>query len=376
MVSHLLVTNDFPPKVGGIQTYLWELWRRLPPGDVTVLTTPYAGDDTFDAAQRFRIVRTRQRVLLPTPRLARQIDDVAADVGAQLVVLDPGLPVGQLGRRLSLPYAVVMHGSELVGRVPGGGALLGRVLGGAVGVIAAGEYPASETRRLGGAATPPIVVIPPGVDTNRFVPLAPPDRAAARRHLGLPSEARVVVGISRLVPRKGFDVLIEAAARLRPRYSDLVVAIGSTGRDRERLDRLIARSGAPVRMLGQVPDADLPALYGCADVFAMLCRGNRWFGLEQEGFGIVFVEAAACGIPQVAGRSGGAADAVAHEVTGLVIDKPEDVGVTAAALARLLDDDDLRRSFGQASRTRAVNDFTYEVLGARLAATLDSFATG
>ena len=111
----------------------------------------------------------------------------------------------------------------------------------------------------------------------------------------------MIVSLSRLVPRKGMDVLIEAAAQLAPTRPDLVVAIGGSGRDRRRLDRLVSRTGAPVRMLGRVPDDDLAELYGCADVFAMLCR-NRWGGLEQEGFGIVFIEAAAGGVPT--GRPG------------------------------------------------------------------------
>ena len=129
------------------------------------------------------------------------------------------------------------------------------------------------------------------------------------RGFGLPERGRVVLGVSRLVPRKGFDVLVESAARLSEARPDLVVAIAGDGRDRSRLERLVARTAAPVRLLGRVPHDRLPALYGAADVFAMLCR-DRWAGLEQEGFGIVFLEAAATGVPQVAGASGGAAEAV------------------------------------------------------------------
>jgi len=371
MTRHLLVTNDFPPKVGGIQTYLWELWRRLPPDDVTVFTTAHPDQESFDAAQPFRVVRAEQGLLLPTPAIRRQVDELATEVGAELVVLDPGLPVGHIGPGLARPYVLVMHGSELVGRLPVGDRLLGRVVRSAVHVVAAGSYPASETRRLGGAATPPITVVEPGVDVDRFRPLDRRARAEVRTRYGLPVEGRVVVGVSRLVPRKGFDVLIGAAARLRATHPDLVVAIAGGGRDRDRLERLIARSAAPVRLLGRVPDVDLPALYGCADAFAMLCRGTRWFGLEQEGFGIVFVEAAACGVPQVAGRSGGAADAVADGETGYVLDDPTDVNSAAAALARVLDDAPRRRRMGEESRRRAVANFSYGVLTARLQAVLD-----
>lgn len=372
MIRHLLVTNDFPPKVGGIQSYLWELWRRLPPGDVTVLTTAHPHQEAFDADQDFRVVRAGRRVLLPVPAVRRQIDELAREVGAELIVLDPGLPVGHVGPRLCLPYVLVMHGSELAGRAPVGGSLLRRVVRGATHVIAAGAYPASEARRLGGARTPPVTVVEPGVDVDRFRPLDAGESAKARARYGLPVEGRVVAGLSRLVPRKGFDVLIRAAARLRTSHPDLVVALAGSGRDRDRLDRLIRRTGAPVRMLGRVPDDDLGEFYGCADVFAMLCRGNRWFGLEQEGFGIVFVEAAACGVPQLAGRSGGAADAVSHGETGLVVDDPTDDAATAAALASLLDDPAGRRRMADMSRRRAVAGFSYDVLSGRLQAALDS----
>jgi phosphatidylinositol alpha-1,6-mannosyltransferase len=370
-VSHLLVTNDFPPKVGGIQSYLWELWRRLDPTTFTVLTTPYEGAVAWDAEQPFRVVRTPEKVLWPTPSLARRIDALAAETGAHLIVLDPALPVGLLGPRLSRPYGVVLHGAEVTvpGRLPGARAVLGRVLRGAAEVIAAGGYPAAEGERAAGRALP-VTVVPPGVDVDRFVPLDDEARAKARALFDLPADARVVVSVSRLVPRKGMDVLIEAAARLAPERPDLVVAIGGSGRDRPRLERLVSRTGAPVRLLGRVPDPDLPALYGCADLSAMVCR-NRWAGLEQEGFGIVFVEAAACGVPQVAGDSGGAAEAVAAGVTGLVVDAPDDPAAVARALAVLLDDAAVRARMGRAGRERAVREFGYDVLAGRLAEVLD-----
>lgn len=372
MAPHLLVTNDFPPKVGGIQTYLWELWRRLPAADVTVLTTPHEAAAEFDAAQPFRIVRTNERILLPTPALKRRIEQLRDEVGATLVVLDPAVAVGLLGPALDAPYAVVLHGSELIGRIPTGGSqAMGEVVKRSVHVIAAGNYPASEARRVGGDRTPPITVIPPGVDTDRFRPASDDDeRRATRRRLGLDEDADLVVGLSRLVPRKGFDVLIDAAARLRSSHPRLRLAIGGTGRDRDRLQKRIDASGAPATLLGRVEDDDLPALYAAADVFAMCCR-TRWAGLEPEGFGIVFLEAAACGVPQLAGDSGGAADAVADGETGRVVARPRDVAAVTDALRALLDDPAERHRLGRRSRERAVADFTYDHLAARLASLLD-----
>jgi phosphatidylinositol alpha-1,6-mannosyltransferase len=365
-MPHLLVTNDFPPKHGGIQSYLWELWRRLPPDATTVLTTPYAGAAAWDAQQPFRVERTSQRVLLPTSGLARQINELASEVDASIVMLDPALPLGAIGAKLDRPYGVVLHGAEVTvpRRLPGIQRALRRVLRGAGLVIAAGPYPAREGDRAA-AVSLPTVDVPPGVDLERFRPLDAAARAAARRTFGLPEDATLVVSVSRLVPRKGMDTLIKAVARLAPARPNLVAAIGGAGRDRRRLDRLVATSGAPVRLLGRVDDDDLPALYGCADVFAMLCR-NRWAGLEQEGFGIVFVEAAAAGVPQVAGDSGGAADAVVDGETGIVVHHPLDVAEATAALARLVDDVSLRGEMGAAGRRRVERDLSYDTLAARL----------
>ncbi|MGI8684236.1 MAG: glycosyltransferase family 4 protein [Acidimicrobiales bacterium] len=369
-MTALLVTNDFPPKVGGIQSYLWELWRRLPPEQATVLTTAHPGAGAFDAEQAYRVVRAG-RVLLPTPALVRQVRALATEVGAGVVVLDPALPVGLIGPRLGLPYAVVLHGAEVTvpGRLPGSRAALAHVLAGAVHLVAAGGYPAAEARRAARGAVPPVTLVPPGVDGERFRPSTDEGRAKARADFGLPEGADLVVGVSRLVPRKGMDTLVRAAALLAPGRPELVVAVAGQGRDMQRLHRLAAGTVAPVRFLGRVPDDRLPALYGCADVFAAPCR-SRWRGLEQEGFGIVFLEAAACGVPQVAGDSGGAAEAVVDGETGVVVRRPSDPASVAAAIAGLLDDPVRRRAMGAAARRRAVEHFSYDRLAARLSGVL------
>ena len=214
-----------------------------------------------------------------------------------------------------------------------------------------------------------MVVVPCGIDSSRFQPLSEAERAAVRSRFGL-GDGPLVLSLSRLVPRKGMDVLIEAAARLAGRHVGLQVAIGGSGRDRARLERLARSTGAPVHFLGRVAEDDLAQVFGAADVYAMLCR-NRWGGLEQEGFGIVFLEAAAAGVPQVAGNSGGAAEAVVHGDTGLVVDDPSDVDEVVEALERLLLDDTLRSSMSHRGRARAVADFDYEHLAPRLLAAIE-----
>jgi len=378
-MKHLLVTNDFPPKVGGIQNFLWELWRRLDPSSFAVLTSPHADAAEFDARQAFRIERTREPVLLPHPIMVRRIERLARDFGAEHVLIDPALPLGLVGRSLSLPYSVLVHGAEISvpGRLPASRQALAHVLRGATHVIASGRYPASEAVRAAGGmwggkrGELDVVQIPPGVDTQRFVPLDDTARSAAREKFGVPAHAPLVVGVSRLVPRKGFDVAIRAVAQLARKIDGITMLIGGTGRDRDRLQSIIDELRAPVRLLGRVSDADLPGLYGCADAFMMLCR-NRWGGLEQEGFGIVFAEAAACAVPQIAGDSGGAAEAVVDGSTGYVVHDPRNVDEVAERLSSLLGDSPLRVAMGMAARERAVSEFDYSVQVARLTAMLQS----
>jgi phosphatidylinositol alpha-1,6-mannosyltransferase len=302
--------------------------------------------------------------------MVQRVNRMAREVGADLVVLDPALPLGLIGPSLELPYDLVLHGAEVTvpGRLPLSKPTLGHVLRGARHIVAAGGYPAAEAEHAAGRALP-ITVVPPGVDTERFTPLSETQRLEARRRFGLADHAEVVASISRLVPRKGFDTAIRAAALLKASRPNLVLAIAGGGRDEARLRQLAEQLHAPVVFLGRVSNDELPLLYGCADIYAMLCR-NRWAGLEQEGFGIVFLEAAACGVPQVAGDSGGAAEAVDDGVTGLVVRRPDDPRDVAAAFERLLDDPLARVRMARQGRERAVSEFSYDVLAHRLGVAL------
>ncbi len=358
-MSSLLVTNDFPPKIGGIQSYLWELWRRLPATETTVMTTAYAGAAEWDRAQSFRVVRRRENVLLPTPGLARDVDALAREVGADVVFVDPALPLGLIVPRLrSAPVMVVLHGAEITvpGRLPTK-PLLGHVLRSAAGVVCAGGYPLAEGQHAAGRSLPSLVVAP-GIDASRFRPAADAaEQRAARLALGLDVDARLVLGASRLVPRKGFDVLISALALL-PNEVQLVL-VGS-GRDRSRLEKLVGSRGLGdrVRFLGRLSEEELPLAHRAADVFAMVCR-DRWGGLEAEGFGIVFLEAGASGLACVAGRSGGSHEAVIDGETGYVVE-PRDHNLVATRLLQLLDDPALRSRMGGRARSLAEAVWSYD----------------
>ncbi len=376
MARHLLVTNDYLPKTGGIQVYLHELWRRLEPDRAVVLTASSHPDAAaFDASSTVVIERVAAETLfLPTPRVFAAIEAAIECHQPDLVLLDPAWPLGLLGPHLSRPYGVVLHGAEVAipGRLPVVASSLRRVLRHASVVVSAGGYPEAEARRNVAEWMPPVIAVPPGVDPRRFAPITTAQRDAVRASLGVADDALLVSSYSRLVPRKGMDTLIKAAAKLAPAFPALEVVIGGAGRDRGRLERLANAQHAPVRFLGRVPDADLGPWLASSDLFVMDCR-RRWFGLEQEGFGIVFLEAAAAGVAQIAGRSGGSHEAVIDGTTGMIVDKPRSVAALAHAMSDLLGDVERRRDMGHRARELATSRFDWDVLAARLSTGLEPF---
>lgn len=364
-MTHLLVTNDYPPKVGGIQNYLWELYRRLPAEEFAILTTPYAGTEQFDRDAGYHIERFRRFWLSPTPDVRRHIETMVKEIGASLVLFDPAVPVGHLGPSLSVPYGVFLHGAEVTvpARIPGARSAFARTLNRSSLVVSASNYALGEAERLVGRPLNSVYV-PPGVDVDRFVPLTPLQRREVRIRHGLDPSAPLLVSVSRLVPRKGMDRLIEASTVLAREFLKLQTLIIGTGREEDRLQKLIDKNRAPVKLLGRVADEDIAPLVGAADVFSMLC-GVRWGGLEQEGFGIVFLEAAAAGVAQVAGDSGGAGEAVADGLTGHIVD-PRNLDEVVTSLRQLLTSPDDRVRMGVAARQRAVAEFSYDLLAERL----------
>ncbi len=376
MARHLLVTNDYPPKTGGIQVYLHELWNRLESGRAVVLTAAsHPEAKAFDARSNVVIERVRAKTLfLPTLRTRRAIESAIRRHGSDLVLLDPAWPLGLLGPSLSVPFGVVVHGSEVTvpARIPLVAASLRFVLRRAAVVVCAGTYPEAEVRRCAAEATPAVIQVPPGVDSTRFTPLDPSRRGEVRAALGLSSDAFLVSSYSRLVPRKGMDTLIRASVRLKDEFPKLQIAIGGSGRDQARLKKLAVRLKAPVTFLGRVSDDSLPSWLAASDLMVMDCR-SRWFGLEQEGFGIVFVEAAASGVASIAGRSGGSHEAVLNGVTGLVVADSHSDQLLAKAIQTLMCDDERRRCYGAAARQNALEHFEWNHLAMRLSQQLAPF---
>lgn len=376
MARHLLVTNDYPPKTGGIQVYLHELWRRLESGRAVVLTaSSHEGAAAFDETTDVVVERVRASTLFfPSWRAYRAIEAAIARHQPELVLLDPAWPLGLLGPRLSRPYGVILHGAEVTipSRLPLIASSLRYVLRRATVAICAGPFPEREARRNAAETLCPVIQIPPGADTIRFRPLTREDRHLVREFLGQSDQEFLVASWSRLVPRKGFDTLIRASARLHEEFPHLRVILGGDGRDRARLERLAHKLGAPVTFLGHVDDERQPQWIAACDLMVMDCR-SRWFGLEQEGFGIVFIEAAACALAQIAGRSGGSHDAVRDGQTGLVVDNPRSVSELARAIASLVRDDDQRARLARRALEIARFEFSWDQLARELSRQLRPF---
>lgn len=371
----LLVTNDFPPRRGGIETFCHELAVRLAHhGGVVVYTSASPGDREFDAGLDFPVVRDRTATLLPTRRVADRAAALLREHACDRVLFGAAAPLGLAARRLRAAGArrivAVTHGHEVWwARLPGSRALLRRI-GRDVDVLThLGAFTRSELERaLAPADRGKLVRLAPGVDPDVFHPDV--DGSAVRERYGL-GEAPVVLCAARLVPRKGVDTLIRALPRVRERVAGARLLVVGEGPDERRLRALAGRVGAAGQVVfaGGHPHPELPAFFAAADVFAMPSRTRR-FGLEAEGLGIVYLEAAASGRPVLVGDSGGAPDAVRHGRTGFVVDG-RDPGAVAARLVELLADPRRARQLGARGREWVLAEWTWQASAERMLALLD-----
>ncbi|RFU84373.1 glycosyltransferase family 1 protein [Streptomyces triticagri] len=339
MSTTLVVTNDFPPRQGGIETFVHAMATRFPGGDVVVHTSSEPGASAFDATLPFPVIRDPARTLLPTPRATARTLDLVREYGCDRVWFGAAAPLGAMApalRRAGVRRIVATtHGHEIWwARVPGARGLLRRI-GSGVDVV---TYLGDHTRnRIAPALDPDVRMsrLVPGVDPPAFRgdAVAEQGRALRARH-GLEGR-KVVLSLARLVPRKGQDMLIRALPIIRRTVPEAVLLVVGDGPDARRLRRLAdAQPPGSVVFAGGVRHAETPGYYAAADVFAMPCRTRRG-GLEAEGLGIVYLEAAAGGLPVVVGDSGGAPDAVLDGRTGTVVDG-RDVRAVADAVGRLL----------------------------------------
>ena len=363
----LLVTNDFPPRVGGIQRTLHALVRELPPERITVLAPSWDGSEAFDAGERYGIVRAPRRFLWPKPATRGLVAGLVGGSGAQVVLFGDAMPLAAMGPGLAgrgIPYLVAAHGFDYwLSLLPGAHASLAYMTSRAARVPVMCSAFIARVVRTAVPEDVPVSVMYPGADVEAFRPGLPMDHVLERHGLvGRP----VVACVSRLVARKGQDMLIRAMPLVQRRVPDAALLIVGDGPYRPALERLAARVPAgSVVFAGQVSEAELPTYYAAGNVFAMPCR-TRLGGLEVEGWGNVFIEAAACGRPVVVGDSGGARESVVEGETGVLVDG-RNLEQVADAVSRLLEDPALAEGMGKAGRERVERFFTWPRAAAQLA---------
>ncbi|MDQ1620844.1 MAG: phosphatidyl-myo-inositol dimannoside synthase [Actinomycetota bacterium] len=366
----LVVTNDFPPRVGGIESFVLAMVRRMPPDQVVVHTARQPRDAAFDATLAFPVVRDPAKLMLPTPQITRRSVQIARDLGCESVWFGAATPLGLMAKQLKARAGVrrtvaTTHGHEVWwARTPGTQALLRRIGDSNDVLTYLGSYTRERiARALSAEAAARMVQLTPGVDDSAFHPGV--DGTAVRERHGLGTRP-VVVCVSRLVERKGQDMLIRSLPSIHRRVPDAAILIVGDGPQRGALERLVDELGLrnDVVFAGAKPWAETPPYFAAGDVFCMPTR-TRKAGFEVEGLGIVYLEASACGLPVVAGDSGGAPDAVQEGVTGYVVDgrSPEAI---AERVSGLLLDRELGRQMGEQGRRWVEKRWRWDDLAAQL----------
>ena len=363
----LFVTNDFGPRAGGIETFIIGLIQRRPFGQTIVYTSFQENSERYDADwltnYGVRVIRDRSKILLPTPRVAFHLRNIVKSEGITTAAFGAAAPLGLLSasiKRAGVRRTVALtHGHEVWWAKVFPFNLLLRRIGSTVDVLTyLGEFTRNAiSHGLTVQVQQSMVKIAPGIDVDHFLPT---DSSALRKSLGL-TEKEVIVSVGRLVHRKGQDRLIEAMPEILKTVSNAHLLLVGEGPHRDHLQKLIQKHGleGSVTLIGRIDYKDLPLYICVGDIFAMPSR-SRLMGLEVEGLGIVYLEASACGLPVLAGNSGGAPDAVVQNETGLVVDGTNNKEIADAAI-ELLTKVDLSKKMGTAGRKWIVENWRWEI---------------
>ena len=371
----LIVTNDFPPRRGGIQSFVHELALRLDPGQLTVYAPKWDGDAAFDAAQPFEVVRHPTSLMIGGPSVRRRAAELARSRKAEVVIYGASAPLGLITpvlRKAGVRRAIaITHGHEAGwAALPVARQLLRRIGDETDVMTYLGEY---FRVRVAGALSPQAAArmarLHPGVDAGTFRPDQAARRVVRDRH-GL-GDRPVVVCVSRLVARKGQDTLLRAWPAVIEKVPDAVLLIAGRGPYAKTLRQLAEQAGVAgsVIFTGPVPQDELAAHYAAGDVFSMPCRTRRG-GLDVEGLGIVYLEASATGLPVVGGDSGGAPDAILEGETGYVVGG-RDVRALSERLTALLQDPAGAKAMGEKGRAWVERDWNWDLIASRLRTLID-----
>ena len=353
----ICITNDFGPRAGGIETFVIGLIERLPKDSLVVYTS--SQDQTADYDAKWlrdfgvKVIRDRSKILLPTPRTIRDVKKVISQEKIETAFFGAAAPLGLMAREIRktgvTQIVALTHGHEVWWSKLWPFNLAMRFIGNNVDHLTyLGDFTRSEiSRALSEKASQAMVKIAPGIDTDHFAPH--PGAQELRRSLGL-SDKKVIISVGRLVHRKGQDALIEALPEILKHHPEAHILMVGEGPYRNHLQKLVDKHEvqSAITFIGRIQYSDLPRYISAGDIFAMPSR-SRFAGLEVEGLGIVYLEASSCELPVIAGRSGGAPDAVLEGITGKTVDgtKPAEI---AAAVISLFDDPAASKQMGIAGR--------------------------
>ena len=363
----LFVTNDFGPRAGGIETFIIGLIQRRPFGQTIVYTSFQENSAQFDADwlanYGVRVIRDRSKILLPTPRVALHLRGIIKKEGITTAAFGAAAPLGLLSasmKRAGVVRTVALtHGHEVWWAKVFPFNLLLRRIGSTVDVLTyLGEFTRKAiSKALSVRAQSAMVKIAPGIDVEHFIST---DASSLRESLGL-ADKKVIVSVGRLVHRKGQDHLIEAMPEILKNVPRAHLLLVGEGPYREHLQNLVhqLKLESSVTFIGRIQYQDLPMYICVGDIFAMPSR-SRLMGLEVEGLGIVYLEASSCGLPVLAGDSGGAPDAVIQNETGLVVSGTDNKEIASAAVA-LLTNLEASQKMGTVGRQWIVDNWRWEI---------------
>jgi len=364
MPSVLLVTNDFGPRAGGIETFVMGLLERVPKGEVIVYTSHQSSTGEYDRRWRddygVEVVRDKSSILLPTPRVIRNLQKLIDERNLSTVWFGAAAPLGVSARwlrRAGAEHIVALtHGHEVWwSKVWPFSWAISEIARSVDVVTYLGDFTHQAIARRFKDKNK-LTKIAPGIDTEHFRPL---DGRELREKYGIADRA-TIVSVGRLVHRKGQDRLVEAMPLVLKEIPEAHLVFIGEGPHRKKLDQLVKRHKLEnhVTFIGRIQYSDLPRHFSLGDIFAMPSR-SRLFGLEVEGLGIVYLEASACGLPVVGGNSGGAPDAVKEGITGFVVDGNK-LPEIADRIITLLKDDELRNQMGNAGRSWAMEEWQWK----------------
>jgi phosphatidylinositol alpha-1,6-mannosyltransferase len=364
----LLVTNDFGPRAGGIETFVIGLLERIKGHEVTVFTSQQGDTSVYDQQwiEKFgvRVIRDQSKILLPSWRVTRAAKKIVAAKNINVVVFGAAAPLALMSpslRKSGVKKIIALtHGHEVWWAKIFPFRLAIKRIGKNVDHLTyLGEFTRQAiSKPLTRKSTTEMVKIAPGIDTAHFIPQ--PDAMQKRKELGL-QDKKIIISVGRLVHRKGQDNLVQAMPAVLKKIPNAHLLLVGEGPYRKHLEKLVMKSSLEqnVTFAGRIMYDRLPSYLSAADLFAMPSR-SRFFGLEVEGLGIVYLEASACGIPVVAGNSGGAPDAVLEGVTGLCVDGTNIEQITAA-IVEICSDAERASHMGAAGRNWIVNQWRWDI---------------